>query len=300
MDHAFPSLDDSQTLTRRAAFPAILLGLLVLTTASAEEGNSSDRVLLRYKLAAGDVVRYEVHHRATVRSTIKGTTQTVRTDSRSTRAWKVLDVLPSGEIEFGHVIEHVRMKNELPDRAPVEYDSREDSVPPPGFEQVAMSIGVTLTVHRIKPSGEIISREVKHPHQGQEADLPITIPLPEEPVAVGAKWDERHQVFVETKERKRRVETRRHFELQSVKNGVATIHAAFQVLTPVDAAEESQLVQRLTSGTIRFDVERGCVLSQQHDVDRRIVGFAGPSSSMHYLSRFTERLVEDGERVAEK
>jgi hypothetical protein len=279
---------------------AALLALTTGTSARAEPTNDSERILLQYKLAAGDVLRYEVEHKATVRSTIKGTTQTVRTESDSTRAWKVLDVLPGGEIEFGHVIERVHMKNELPDRAPIEYDSQKDKVPPPGYEQVAMALGVTLTVHRIKPSGEIVSREIKQPHQGQEADLPITIPLPDKPVAVGAKWDEPHQVFVETKDQKRRIDTRRHFELDSIKNGVATINVTFQILTPVDAAEESQLVQRLTSGTIRFDVERGRILSQQHDVDRRIVGFAGPASSMHYVSRFTERLLEDGERVAEK
>jgi hypothetical protein len=295
-------LDTTRSLPLSLGISAVVLGFTAIASASADEaiGGEGEKVLLQYKLAAGDVLRYEIEHKATVRSTIKGTTQTVRTESDSTRAWKVLDVLPTGEIEFGHVVEHVYMKNELPDRAPIVYDSRKDEVPPPGFEQVATALGVTLTVHRIKPSGEIVSRVIKHSHQGQEADLPITIPLPTEPVAPGAKWDEPHHVFVETTEQKRRIDTRRHFELESIKNGVATINVTFQVLTPVNAAEESQLVQRLTSGTIRFDVERGRILSQQQDVDRRIVGFAGPASSMHYLSRFTERLLEDGQRVAEK
>jgi hypothetical protein len=159
---------------------------------------------------------------------------------------------------------------------------------------------VTLTIHRIKPTGEVTSREVKHPHAGQESDLPITIPLPAQPVAVGAKWNEPHQIFVETKGEKRKIETRRRFELESVQNGIATINATYQILTPVEADVEAQLAQRLTSGTIRVDVEAGRIVSQQHDVDRRIVGFAGPASSMHYLSRFTERLVEDGDRVAGK
>lgn len=294
---------------RRWAAGTALLAMLLTSSwnvASADDGGGDgqmggdDRqaVLLRYKLAAGDILRYSVDHKALVRSTIKGTTQTVRTDSDSVRAWKVLDVLENGQIEFAHVVEHVHMKNELPDRAPLEYDSRKDAVPPPGFEQVAAAVGVTLTIHRITPGGEVVHREIKHPHQGQESDLPITIPLPAEPVAVGHKWDEPHQVFVETKHEKRRIQTRRHFELLSLKNGVATIHATYQVLTPVEADVESQLVQRLTSGTIRFDVDRGRILSQQHDVDRRIVGFAGPASSMHFQSRFAERLLEEGESVA--
>jgi hypothetical protein len=290
--------DSTQAHSLSIVASAVLLSLVTLATAG--EAKEGEKVLLQYKFAAGDVLRYEVEHKATVRSTIKGTTQTVRTDSKSTRAWKVLDVLPGGEIEFAHVIEHVRMKNELPDRAPLEYDSKEDAAAPPGFEQVASAIGVTLTIHRIKPTGEIVSREVKHPHQGQEADLPITIPLPAAPVAAGAKWDEPHQLFIESKDQKRKIDTRRHFELKSISGGVATIDATYQVLTPVEPDVEAQLVQRLTSGQIRFDIERGRIISQQHDVDRRIVGFAGPASSMHYLSRFTERILEDGERVADK
>jgi hypothetical protein len=260
----------------------------------------ADNYLLRYKLATGDVLRYSVEHKATVRSTIKATTQTVTTDSTSVRAWKVLDVLDNGEMEFAHVVEHVHMKNQLPDRAAAEYDSRKDAVPPPGFEQVASAVGVTLTIHRISPMGEVLKREVKHPHAGQDGDLPITMLLPAEEVPVGFKWDEPHQVFVETKDQKRRIDTRRHFELESVQNGVATIKMTYQVLTPVDAEIESQLVQRLASGHIRFDIERGRILSQQQDVDRRIVGFAGPASSMHYRSRFTERLLKEGEQVAAK
>ena len=276
----------------------LLLCLLAIATTRAADAPATEKILLQYKLAAGEVLRYEVEHDAAVRSTIKGTTQSVRTQSNSTRVWKVLDVLDDGQIEFAHVIEAVRMKNELPDRAPIEYDSTKDKTPPPGFEQVAAAIGETLTIHRIAPTGKVVRREVKHPHSGQEADLPITIPLPAEPVAVGAKWDEPHQVFVQTKQEKRRIETRRHFVLESVKNGVATINVEYQILTPVDAEIEAQLAQRLTSGEIRFDIERGRIISQRHEVNRRIVGFAGPASSMHYLSEFSERLVESGEKVA--
>lgn len=283
---------------------AVVLALLLVFSGGAASADETaapatgETVLLQYKLSAGEVLRYSVDHKATVRSTIKGTTQTVRTDSDSVRAWKVLDVLAGGEIEFAHVVEHVHMKNELPERAPLEYDSRKDAIPPHGFEQVAAAIGMTLTIHRVTPSGEVVHREVKHPHQGQESDVPIVIPLPTDPIAVGHKWDEPHQVFIETLREKKRVETRRHFELVSVKNGVAAIKATYQILTPVEADVESQLVQRLTSGTIRFDIERGRILSQQHDVDRRIVGFAGPASSMHYQSRFVERLLEEEESVA--
>ncbi len=88
------------------------------------------------------------------------------------------------------------------------------------------------------------------------------------------------------------VKTRRHFTLKSVKNGVATIQATQQVLSPVDAPIEAQLAQRMMKGTIRFDLRHGRILAQRMDVDRRILGFAGPASSMHYVMRMEERLAD--------
>jgi hypothetical protein len=73
------------------------------------------------------------------------------------------------------------------------------------------------------------------------------------------------------------------------------------MLTPVqDPAIEAQLIQRLHKGEIRFDMAAGRVVGQQLDVDRRTIGFSGATSSMHYLMRFTERLLGPDERVATK
>ncbi len=60
-----------------------------------------------------------------------------------------------------------------------------------------------------------------------------------------------------------------------------------------DPAIEAQLIQRLTKGWLKFDIERGRVVSQQLDMDRRVIGFSGAASSMHYLTRFTEELLPD-------
>jgi hypothetical protein len=40
------------------------------------------------------------------------------------------------------------------------------------------------------------------------------------------------------------------------------------------------------------------VLSQQIDVDKRVVGFRGGASSIHYLSRWTEELIPAETEVA--
>jgi hypothetical protein len=254
---------------------------------------------LRYKLKRGDVLRYEVSHRASIRSTIEQQTQAAQTRTDSVKAWKVTDVLKHGEIEFISVVERVRMVNQLPEKDPIEYDSERDKTPPPGFEDAARNVGVPLSAVRISPRGKIEKREVKARGTSDEDDAPIALRLPDAPIAIGDTWDEQFEVKVELEGGgTKAVQTRRHHELLNVVTGIATIKVTYQVLSPIDARIECQLVQRLMEGEVKFDIEKGRVVGQQMDIDRRILGFAGPTSSMQYIMRMDERLLKKGEKAA--
>jgi len=254
---------------------------------------------LRYKLSRGEVLHYEVSHRASVRSTIDETTQTAETRTASVKAWKVIDVLPNGEIEFMNVVERLHMVNQLPDREPVEYDSARDKTPPPGFEDAGRSVGVPLSVVRMTPRGKIVRRDVKIHHVAIDENGPIAARLPENEVEVGETWDEPFDVQVTLESGgTKTIQTRRHHKLASVANGIATIEVSYQILSPVDAHIECQLLQRLMEGEVRFDIEAGRVISQRMAIDKRILGFAGPTSSMQYAMRMEEKLLKAEDAVA--
>jgi len=275
---------------------AVLLGLLL-----GSPSVGAEKYQLQYKFSMGEVLRYRVEHTVDMRSTIEGTSQQAESKSESIKAWKVTDVLPNGEIEFVHVVEVVRMSNQVPNRATSVFDSENDATPPPSFEQAARAIGVPLSVIRMTPAGEIVERVEKHPQPEASDDMPITLQLAAKPVAVGEQWDATYDVPVERKSgAKLQVRTRRVCTLKKVEAGIATIWVEYQVLTPVSSFIKSQLVQRMTKGLVRFDLERGRVVSQKLDADRRVLGFAGGSSSMHYVSRYKERLLKPGEKLARK
>jgi hypothetical protein len=256
---------------------------------------------LRYKLRRGEVLRYEVTHRASIRSTIDSTTQAAQTKTDSVKLWKVTDVLPKGEIEFMNVVERVHMVNELPDSKTAEYDSERDKTPPPGFEDAARSVGVPLSVVRITPRGKVVRREAKVRGQEVNEDAPIATLLPEKRVIVGDTWNELYDLQVTLEDgAAKSIQTRRHYKLADVANGIATIEVSYQVLSPIDAHVECQLVQRLMEGEVRFDIKAGRVVSQQMDIDKRILGFAGPTSSMQYIMRMEEKLLAPGSKVAGK
>ncbi|MEX0614208.1 MAG: hypothetical protein WD229_18960, partial [Pirellulales bacterium] len=254
---------------------------------------------LQYKLKRGDVLRYGVVHRASIRSTIDESTQSAQTKTDSIKLWKVTDVLPKGEIEFMSVVERVHMVNQLPDHDPAEYDSEQDTTPPPGFEDAAKAVGVPLSVVRITPRGKVVRRDTKLRGHNLDEDAPVAVRLPEQPVAIGDTWDDPLDVTVSIENGgSKSIETRRHHKLTNVANGIATIEVTYQVLSPVDAEIECQLVQRLMEGEVRFDIKAGRMIGQQMDIDKRILGFAGPTSSMQYIMRMEEKLLKTESTVA--
>ena len=279
----------------------LLLALALRAGLATPSHAAEETYALQYKFKMGEVLRYSVKHATNIRTTIEGTSQEAESQSESIKAWKVTDVLPGGVMEFIHVVEVVRMSNRVPNRAVTTYDSESDKTPPPGFEQAARAVGVPLSLIRIKPSGQIVHREEKHPQPESSEDMPITMRLSDDPIAVGEQWDFTYDVEAERKSgTKLQVRTRRVCTLKSVSGDIATIGVDYQILTPVSAFIESQLIERLTKGTVRFDMKRGRVISQKFVADKRVLGFHGDTSSMHYVSRLEERLLKPGERLARK
>ena len=276
----------------------LLLGLLVVAifaaVAVAEEADSgAQEYTLRYKFQPGDTLRWEVVHRAKIKTTVSGTTQTAETVSTSIKLWQVKDVKPDGTVTFDHLVESVDMWNKLTGRLEVRYNSKTDDQPPPGYETVAESIGVPLSQITMDNTGQIIDRVRNRDVKSAENEGDITIPLPEEAVAVGHSWSFPHQIDVPLPGGAiKKIKAKQQFTLSDVKTGIATIEVATQILTPIhDPAIEAQLIQRESHGTVRFDIEAGRIVGQQMDLDKRVVGFRGEASSLHYLTRFTEEFL---------
>ncbi len=267
-------------------------------TTAADDEKTYDLV---YKLKHGEVLRFEVDHRASARNTLEGTTEDVVTHTESVKVWKVTDVLPSGDIEFVNLVERVKMRNKMPDRAPVSYDSTTDENPAAPWDDVAASIGVPLSVIQMTSRGEIKAREVKYQQPGADAEAPIALLLPGKPVKVNDTWDEPRTVSVKTKDGAvRELKARRLYKLLKVEDGIAEIEVTYQVLSPMDPVMESQLVQRLMKGVVQFDLALGRPISQHFEVDKRVIGFAGPTSTMHYLMRMEEKLLDDEPEIASR
>lgn len=258
----------------------------------AAAASEPEPVTLKYKFRPGEVLRWQVTHRARVRTTVQGTTQTAETLSRSVKVWRVLDVdTAAGTATFEYRVESVDMQHRLTGRDEVRYKSDEPGDPPAGFEDVARSVGVPLSRITLDTSGKIMVREKQQAGSSEEGQL--TVPFPDRPIRVGETWSQPHDIVVTLEGGvNKTIQTRQDFTLTEVKGPIATITIETKVLTPVhDPQVEAQLVQRYTTGSVRFDIEAGRIVGQQMDLDKRVVGFSGEASSLHYETRFTEELL---------
>jgi hypothetical protein len=293
------------SMLRSVAFSGLsLLATALPAAASADAPQAKDTSIaknaetyrLQYKFAAGEEFRLKVIHLATVETKVQGVTEIVQTRSVSTKAWKIKSVDPDGNITFSYSVEAASMWQQSSGRQEVRYDSSKDQPPPPEYKHVAESVGKPLATVTISPAGRIVDRKDAqaqfNPGIGE-----LTIPLPEEAVAVGQEWSTEGELMVRLPDLQiKRVKTRQLYTLEKVATGVATIAIQTQILTPVnDPRVQSQLVQRIKRGTVKFDVDAGRVQSQQMDIDETVIGFSGADSIMKYLSRLTEEAASGGQ-----
>jgi len=271
--------------------------------AAGTPASEGQKYALRYKFRLGDVIRTQIWHQVSLETTISGTTQTADTVSGSVKVWRIQDIDADGRVTLEHSVESVDMRQKLSDRQEVAYNSKTDREPPPGYESVAKSVGVPLTVFLIDSAGNLLKRIDKRSNPPADAqNSQVAVPLPERPVARGESWNAPQDVTITLDDGETKViKTRQHYTLDSVANGVATISVVTQIMTPINNPKiQSQLVQRMTQGTIRFDMDAGRVLSQKLELDERVLGFQGPESSLHYLGRFTEEYLPPEPKTASK
>lgn len=274
-----------------------LLAVVAPVCASADE---SQQYQLRYKLRAAEEVVTRVVHQSQTQTAIAGAAQDSSSHTTSIKTWLVQSVDPSGNMTFVYSIDSVRMQQSIGDETQ-SYDSQMSEHVPEVFKNVAHSVNVPLATITISPIGEVIARDkdFRCPLLGIGD---ITIALPTQPLSIGAQWHVPRELHVRLDNGGyKTIKVRELYVLEKVSAGVATISLITQPLTPVnDPAIEAQLVQQLSKGTIKFDIDNGRLISKRLDWSEHVLGFRGSDSSMRYDATWSEDLVPSSARMARR
>lgn len=257
---------------------------------------AAEPVLLRYRFAPGQIVRYVTSDDSTVEIEQSGEATTVQYSTRTWKHYRVKSVDASGTAVVEVVIDRVHMRASGEGQT-VEFDSREPGAAPPQFAHILDTIGRAVVALRVNPSGRmegaefLLGRETQ-PLSVQDRDAQILTLLPPEPVRVGETWKERFDVPVKVEGTlTRNVRLQRTYRLTEVREGRATIDLETIILTPLHDPElESQLIQRTPSGVLVLDVEQGLVLAKRTLLHNQVVGFSGPGSRLKVVRTYQEQL----------
>jgi len=255
---------------------------------------SGETFALRHQLKQGDVVRTRTIHEANTVTSMQGTDDLSESRTVSDKVWEVKAVGPDGSMTFEYRIDSVDMSQKQGDSAAISYNSRTDKTAPDVWSKLSETIAKPIATITIDPSGLVVQRDQKSraPALGMGE---LAIPFPKEPVGLGAQWSIPRECRVKLeKGTHKTIKIREQYTLEKVSAGVATIRVQCQAITPVEEPSvEAQLMQQLSRGTIKFDLDRGRLISKQLDWDESIVGFSGAETSLKYNARFTEEAIEE-------
>lgn len=283
--------------------PNLALSVVMLLTsplvAQTAPTQTAGPYVLKYKLKVGETVTTRVVHFADTTTKVGDHEEASTSRTTSEKAWTIKSVDTKGNMTFEYRINSVNLAHKVGDSEEVKYDSKTDSEAPPVFKKVAETVAQPIGTITITPQGQIVERdkETKNPQLGMGE---LTVPLPADAIAIGTEWEvpREFRVKLENEEFKT-IKVRELYTLEKVSAGVATIRIESQPLTPVpDPAAESQLMQQLSEGTIKFDIDNGRLLNKELNWNKEVVGFRGPNTSIKYDARFTEELLQASQRTA--
>lgn len=263
--------------------------------------DASGKFILRHRLKAGEIIRTRTEHVANTVTRFQGTEDISESRSISDKVWEVKAVSPEGLMTFEYRLDAVEMFQKQNDKEEIVYNSRTDKEAPAVFSRVAETIAKPIAEVTIDATGTVIERD-------KESKLPplgmgeLAVPLPKEPVALGAQWSIPREIRVKLENGTHKtIKLREQYTLDKVSAGVATIVVQSQPLTPVEESSvEAQLMQQMSQGVIKFDIDNGRLISKQLDWDDEVVGFRGAETSLKYVARFTEEAVTEPARAASK
>ncbi|MDR3197095.1 MAG: hypothetical protein LBU34_04420 [Planctomycetaceae bacterium] len=280
-----------------AFFCAAVFLLLVLCfrheqNIRADSPATQPKYLLRYRFQKGKVMRWNVLQSLKIRTSVSGVEEVVETTSRSTKVWTVISVDNEGTATFEYLVDDVNMRQFQTDKDGAkiaEYNSRKDKNIPGAFINLDGTIGVPLAHISIDVLGKTTKKPLRIYSGSTSTENRIVIPLPKEPVGIGDSWSEVMPVEIGLPNGTvKKINTRQEFTLFNIHSGIAVIKFTTRILTPLTPKEESQILDKFSSGNMELDLDAGHFIRQETTIDKRVVGFQGVGDNIHYLARLTE------------
>lgn len=278
---------------------ASLVCLLGCMLSGVTLGEDAAPILLQFKFTEGQELVYDTKTESQMVTRFEETEEEVENSTESRKRFKVLKVQPSGAGDLEVTLDSVKMRAQVADNDPEEFDSsKEEEVERTDFRKIKESVGKPQAVLRFGANGklmEIVNIQVEdiqpHPDEFQT----MLMLLPAEPVKVGSEWSEPFKVRVGTEDGKltQEIALSRKYKVESIEGDLVKISLRTVVLTPIRSNYIAvQLSQREMKGEVVFDNKLGMILSRNLNVTKEIVNGLGEKTLFKASTTYREELAK--------
>jgi hypothetical protein len=247
---------------------------------------AADGVILKYEFTPGDTLSYEITSQTQMDAVKSDFNQTTKSKSQTFRDLKIDKVLPDGSAEVLVIVRYVRMESQFDEREPQIYDSSDPKTYLKDYEHIQKTIDQPLAKLLISNSGKlkniIAVNGAKEEEINSDPSMNFLVTFPEEPVSVGHTWKENiSQELKASKTLKVNLNMLRTFKVIKIEDNIATIQFKTVILTPIrDPAQEVRAIQMEPAGEMKFDINRGAMVSRTTRSNKTVINFLGPGSSL--------------------
>ena len=291
-------MDDSPPQTAR-----LRLGLwltLCLASFSGLAADEGEAIRLAYKFQASESLHLEYKQDMTMDLRLPSIKRKMTSQTIANKHLRVISVDANGNALVEPVIDRTRMTSRQDEDAESKFDSADgpDSCPAE-YRPLLATVGKPIVRIKFAPNGKLIQadsiigdEQVAHDFK-KDPMLNFLIVFPDQPVRVNDTWKDDFEAIVHLdKTLKQGVKIRREYRLLKLDGSQAEIELKTSCLTPLrDPLIEMQVSGRLLNGTIRFDHERGQIISREMRVESQIVNGIGPNTLVNTVMTQSERLV---------
>ena len=267
---------------------------------------------LRFKFTPGEFEHYAVDAKNQFIVELNQAKETTVNSTQTQKHYRVVAVDESGNATLETMIDRVQMSVQFNGGTPATFDSIQ-----PVEKDLEQFVPIRKTIGRpsriiYSPTGEVISvlelqttsegstfKEVtkKGPEKlenDKSRSLGFLIPLPEDSVKIGDSWNEDFEAEVSvSKVLRKKVPIRRIFTLKSVEDNLAVISFKTKIMERLNDPKFSiQLIQKTPSGTIKLDLDKGVIVSQDVSLDKAQVGVFDGQGAMRAITSVVETLVD--------
>lgn len=267
---------------------------------------------LRFKFTPGDFAHYTVDAQNQFTVELNEAKEKTVNSTKTQKHYRVVAVDESGNATLETMIDRVQMSVQFNGGIPATFDSIQ-----PVEKDLEQFVPIRKTIGRparivYSPTGEVITvLELQENSKGaifKEASkkgsekldnektrsLGFLIPLPEDSVKIGESWNEDFEAEVSvSKTLRKKVPIRRIFTLKSVEGDLAVISFKTKIMERLNDPKFSiQLIQKTPSGTIKLDLEKGVIVSQNVSLDKAQVGVFDGQGAMRAITSVSELLVD--------